>query len=1069
MKSCTGRSVLAACLACAALIAFAIDAHAAPMFGKEWKLKQPDQTMVDVRIWGDEYYQEVESLDGFTLVRDPVTGVICYAQLSPDGNEYVSTGVRVGSVNPITLGLQQHLRINKDARRNLAEQGRAAAFARETRAPGNGRVKITQIDPSCSGDVVGLCLLADFSDQVATIPQGDVENFCNQVGYNQNGNNGSVRDYFFDVSDGNLTYTHWVSPAYYRPADPFSYYDDCTADWLERGIDLVVEILNDMDADGFDFSAYDSNSDGFIDAINLFYAGVTGCSWAKGMWPGSGSMAGEFAADGVQSGRFQITGMGGLLTIGTYCHENGHMICQLPDLYDYDFDSAGVGDYCLMASGGPARNPTEICAPLKVNNGWATVTELGGGATGLSLPAGTNTYYQFTRGFNLLFPGENFLIENRRQTARDAGLPDAGLCIWHVEEFWGDHNNQGMTMFGHFPYTVMQADDDWDLENNVNNGDNTDLYAAPSFTALTRCTDPDTEWWDGSTSGFSVTNVSAPGANVTFDFSPDDDDPVAQTNPYAEDADQDCCISVSVSDIDNGSYDPDGPGDIESLCITAVDAVPVGCQQVVEICGDGNHTVTLTITDLCGNTDSQDATVEVVNSPPVAVAQNHSANADDNCCIVVQLSDIDGGTFDPDGLADIETFCITAVDGGNVGCVDEVSVCGNGAHTVTITATDYCGYQSSADATVDVIDVTPPDIAVELDRYSLWPPNHKLVEVCATLEVSDNCDPDPAVVLFSIVSDEPENDDGDGNTDDDIQEADFGTEDLCFDLRSERQGGEDGRTYTIVYCATDASGNTACATVYVNVAHDQGANAVSSTGFIGDGKGLTPLINRFALIIPSVDGIDAASVDRSRIYLGNTAGVARPDDVRFVEVNGDGRPDLAVFFSALGATQIMSASQDPDAGGSSASAKGNPNDGPLGVHFVTATGVDYLVADVFSLGPPVAMPDWYVDDVPAPSSEEEPTAVTVRATGLKSIHPNPFNPQTTVAFALAKSELVRIAIYDVRGTLVRRLADETMPAGEHNIMWNGVDDRGRGVSSGIYFVRMFAGSYAETRKIVMLK
>jgi len=1037
------------------------------MFGEPWKLKQPDGTFVDVRIFGDEYYQDVETPDGYTLIRDPVDNVICYASVSADGNEFVSTGVRVGTANPMSLGLQPHLRINPAVRSAKAKQMRDEAYAPEMEKLAARGMKVMAPPPD-NGNVLGLCLLADFSDQVATIPRNDVVNFCNQIGYSQNGNNGSVRDYFFDVSDGNLTYTSTVSAAYYRPANTFAWYDDCTQTWLDRGKQLIVEILNDMEADGFDFSPYDSNGDGDIDAVNLFYAGGTTCGWAKGMWPGSGSMGG-FSADGVSVNRFQITGMGSLLTIGTYCHENGHMICYYPDLYDYDDDSNGVGDYCLMASGGPSRNPTEVCAPLKINSGWATVNALGAKATGLSLPAGTNTYYQFTRPFGLhLFPGENFVIENRQQTARDAGLPDAGLTIWHVEEVWGDHNNQQMTMFSHFPYTVMQADGDWDLENDVNNGDSGDLYSSPGSTALTPCTDPNTDWWDGSNSGFSVTNVSVIGPNMTFDFSPDDDDPVAQTQAYAADADEDCCINVGVSDIDNGSHDPDGPGDIESLCITAVDGNPVGCQQTVQICGDGNHTVTLTITDLCGNTDSEDASVEVVNSPPVAVAQNFSANADDNCCIVVELSDIDGGTNDPDGFADIETFCITAVDGSDVGCVDEVSVCGAGSHTVTITATDFCGYSSSADATVDVIDITPPDITVELDRDVLWPPNHKMAEICATVEVTDNCDPDPDWSLTSITSDEPDNGPGDGNFPNDIQNADYTEEDLCFDLRSERQGTEDGREYTIVYCASDASGNTACDTVYVRVPHDQGAGALASSGFIADGSGFIPATDRFAVIIPSVDGLDVGDYDRSTFYLGNTRGVVRPDEIRVVEVNADNRLDIALFFPTQGAIDLLNAQ---DAGSGDTEVLGgkafDPKAELVGIHLVTKSGVDYLVSDIFALGAAVAMPRYGMDEPPAPMVQ--PDVTLTRETGLRSIHPNPFNPQTTVAFSLSNAELVRIVIYDVRGALVRRLADQTMSAGDHNIVWDGVDDAGRPATSGIYFVRMIAGRYTDTRKIVMLK
>jgi len=147
------------------------------------------------------------------------------------------------------------------------------------------------------------------------------------------------------------------------------------------------------------------------------------------------------------------------------------------------------------------------------------------------------------------------------------------------------------------------------------------------------------------------------------------------------------------------------------------------------------------------------------------------------------------------------------------------------------------------------------------------------------------------------------------------------------------------------------------------------------------------------------------------------------------------------------------------------------SDGPIGLHFVSPAGVDYLVGDIFSLGTRVPMPALAVLDMPPPmfggAPDAEPTQA--RVTELSSIHPNPFNPQTTVEFSLSSAQRVRIAVYDVRGSLVRRLVDQTMPAGEHRAEWNGVDDAGRPATSGVYFVRMIAGSYEQTRKIVMLK
>jgi len=85
-------------------------------------------------------------------------------------------------------------------------------------------------------------------------------------------------------------------------------------------------------------------------------------------------------------------------------------------------------------------------------------------------------------------------------------------------------------------------------------------------------------------------------------------------------------------------------------------------------------------------------------------------------------------------------------------------------------------------------------------------------------------------------------------------------------------------------------------------------------------------------------------------------------------------------------------------------------------------------------------------------------------------YPNPFNPVTTFVYQVPPpGGDVELAIYNVAGQRVTSLVREHKPAGVYKVTWNGESERGGAVASGVYFVQMRAGSYAETRKIMFLK
>jgi len=88
---------------------------------------------------------------------------------------------------------------------------------------------------------------------------------------------------------------------------------------------------------------------------------------------------------------------------------------------------------------------------------------------------------------------------------------------------------------------------------------------------------------------------------------------------------------------------------------------------------------------------------------------------------------------------------------------------------------------------------------------------------------------------------------------------------------------------------------------------------------------------------------------------------------------------------------------------------------------------------------------------------------------LDQNHPNPFNPETDIDYSIRDRGQVRLTIYDVQGRLVRTLVDYPMQPGRYHAHWDGTNERGRLVSTGIYFCRMEAGDFSATRKMVLLK
>jgi len=111
-------------------------------------------------------------------------------------------------------------------------------------------------------------------------------------------------------------------------------------------------------------------------------------------------------------------------------------------------------------------------------------------------------------------------------------------------------------------------------------------------------------------------------------------------------------------------------------------------------------------------------------------------------------------------------------------------------------------------------------------------------------------------------------------------------------------------------------------------------------------------------------------------------------------------------------------------------------------------------------------------DVPIPvkpgdASAAEQTKPTVF--NLEQNYPNPFNPETVIKFSLPQDSKVTLRVYNVLGQVVNTLVDQVFPAGNHSVTWDGKNEQGSDVASGVYFYRLKASSYESIMKMTLLR
>jgi immune inhibitor A len=372
-----------------------------------------------------------------------------------------------------------------------------------------------------------IVILIDFSDNVAnqtTYPASHYIDMLFSVGTYPTG---SMRDYYLENSYGNFTVTgqatNWLrmpqTYAYYVYGQRGIYGDyphNCQK-MVEDAVIAANPYVNfaQYDNDGPDGVPNSGDDDGYVDALFVVHAGpgyeVT--HNVNDIHSHAWSTSYPVPVDGVYAYSYSTEPDNG--TIGVFCHEFGHVL-GCPDLYDYGYDSRGVGYWSVMSFGSWGNGgitPVQFDAWDKNLLGFLSATVPTSSVIDANIPEVENNavaYKVWTGGSPA---NEFFMFEYRRKIKFDAYLPGTGVVIYHVDENMPDEDSQRCGSGSpHYLVAVEQADGKCDLENYTNNGDTGDPYPGSGGTgnpnhALNLISTPNSKSYANSATGVSIYNI----------------------------------------------------------------------------------------------------------------------------------------------------------------------------------------------------------------------------------------------------------------------------------------------------------------------------------------------------------------------------------------------------------------------------------------------------------------------------------------------------------------------------------------------------------------------------------
>lgn len=420
---------------------------AVPAYPGKIRMTQPDGSVITIRLHGDEWFHYATDESGQVVARD-------------------ADGFYRPAPMPTAAEREEAVQMHKAAQQMRQSMAKASSLS-----IGTHRIPV---------------VLVNFSDKefVTADPNTAFSNMLNQEGYSANGGTGSVHDYYYENS-------HGAYDPVFEVFGPVTL-SNTSAYFTNRASAALKEACNLLDSE-IDFSQYDSDSDGSVDMILMYYAGY---NQAEGggedtIWPHQSYASGYF--DGKSLSRYfctsELRGNTGkrMCGIGTTSHEFGHSL-GLPDFYDTDYEKNGEAGalytYSIMCSGSYNNNG---CTPPYLNSeelkilGWMEdqmpVTEKG---TLTIEPVQNYVAYRTEASKD----GEYFVYECRKQAGWDRYIASGGLLVYHVDKSQNEVVITQTDWSGadrDYTYTAYDLWNNWTYSNVINaKGSHPCFYLVPA-------------------------------------------------------------------------------------------------------------------------------------------------------------------------------------------------------------------------------------------------------------------------------------------------------------------------------------------------------------------------------------------------------------------------------------------------------------------------------------------------------------------------------------------------------------------------------------------------------------